>query len=156
MFGIRYYGLQHTTSNHPFLECFMVVNGLKAARVCLTLFACSGGRQVAIGWCNCQLFDYKHELRVGTLSLPMWPDDEANPIGTCVENFVSNAFQLIVEFDSYQLPVVFPTETAGTPLSLFEKLCFPQPIQSQSKSLKIQSRLEFRRLVMKIVRESKT
>jgi hypothetical protein len=40
----------------------------------------------------------------------MWPNERANPIGTCIANNNSNAGVLYVEFDSYTLPVVYPTE----------------------------------------------
>jgi phosphatidylinositol-4,5-bisphosphate 3-kinase len=88
----------------------------RAARVCFTLYARppkgEGSRDVPIGWVNCQLFNFKHELRTGIISLNMYRDDKANPIGTCVPNAISNAATLFVEFDSYKLPVVFPTDTS--------------------------------------------
>ena len=41
----------------------------------------------------------------------MWPDEKANPIGTCVQNNSTlTPAQLYIEFDVYSLPVVFPTE----------------------------------------------
>jgi phosphatidylinositol-4,5-bisphosphate 3-kinase len=55
------------------------------------------------------LFDYKHELKTGVHTLGMWPDAAANPIGTCVCNS-GGSVVLFVEFESYPLPVVFPTE----------------------------------------------
>jgi hypothetical protein len=61
-----------------------------------------------LGWVNCALFDYKHELRSGLMSLNLWPDEKANPIGTCVANHQGNAATLYIEFDAYALPVVFP------------------------------------------------
>lgn len=61
-----------------------------------------------VAWVNCMLFDYKHELKTGVHTLGLWPDAEANPIGTCIGNTTGSV--LYVEFDSYPLPVVFPTE----------------------------------------------
>ncbi len=55
------------------------------------------------------LFEYKHELKTGVQTLGMWPDAAANPIGTCVSN-TGGPMALVVEFESYPLPVVFPTE----------------------------------------------
>jgi len=87
----------------------------RAARICFTLLATKGHerinekKDVAVAWVNCQLFDFKHELRQGLLSLNMWADEAANPIGTCVQNSVLNASHLVVRLDEHQLPVVFPT-----------------------------------------------
>lgn len=75
-----------------------------------------------MAWVNCMLFDYKHELKTGMHTLGMWPDDAANPIGTCVTN-TGGSVVLFVEFESYPLPVVFPTEsfTQGILLLLIKK-----------------------------------
>jgi hypothetical protein len=67
-------------------------------------------KDVPLGWVNLPLFDYKHQLRSGLLSLNLWPNEKANPIGTCIPNSSGNAACLFVEFDSYSLPLVFPTE----------------------------------------------
>jgi len=89
----------------------------RATRVCFTLYLSTSSSKkdesnnVALGWVAFQLFDYKHELRCGIMSLNMWPDSKANPIGTCVGNSNDiNAMTLFIEFDTYELPVVFPTE----------------------------------------------
>jgi hypothetical protein len=54
--------------------------------VCFTLwFKFSTKRDdadVPVAWVNCQLFDYKHQLNTGAMTLNMWPDDKANPIGS--------------------------------------------------------------------------
>eukprot|EP01113_Clastostelium_recurvatum_P028422 TRINITY_DN3438_c0_g1_i4.p1 TRINITY_DN3438_c0_g1~~TRINITY_DN3438_c0_g1_i4.p1 ORF type:complete len:1453 (-),score=442.67 TRINITY_DN3438_c0_g1_i4:115-3945(-) len=63
-----------------------------------------------LAWVNCQLIDYKHELKTGIVSLGMWPDAAANPIGTCVCNSAAGVSTLFIEFDRYTLPVTFPTE----------------------------------------------
>jgi phosphatidylinositol-4,5-bisphosphate 3-kinase len=65
---------------------------------------------IPIAWVNCLLITHDHELRSGALSLRMWRDEKANPIGTCVQNSSSSAPILHVGFDEYQLPVVFPTK----------------------------------------------
>ena len=39
-------------------------------------------RDTAVAWVNCQLFNFKHELRAGPYGFSMWPDAPANPIGT--------------------------------------------------------------------------
>lgn len=83
--------------------------------MCFTLYERKDGVDTALAWVNCMLFDYKHELKTGVHTLGMWPDAPANPIGTCVSNPASSTV-LFVEFESYPLPVVFPTEayTKGT------------------------------------------
>lgn len=82
----------------------------RAARVCFTLWARTKDRDVALGWVSCQLVDYKHQLKTGLHGLSMWPDEEANPIGTTEGNPAANAMLLYVQYDEYPLPVVFPTE----------------------------------------------
>ena len=82
----------------------------KGARVCFTLWGRKGTEDVALGWVNLQLIDYKHELRTGLVSLSLWPNEQANPIGTCIANGSPNAPMLYIEFDTYSLPVVYPTE----------------------------------------------
>jgi phosphatidylinositol-4,5-bisphosphate 3-kinase len=81
----------------------------RATRVCFTLYEKKDGVDTALAWVSCMLFDYKHELKTGVHTLGMWPDAAANPIGTCFSNPASSIV-LFVEFESYPLPVVFPTE----------------------------------------------
>jgi hypothetical protein len=47
------------------------------------------------------------------MTLNLWHNEEANPIGTCGSN-TSAEMPLFVEFDQYALPVVFPTEPLFT------------------------------------------
>eukprot|EP01114_Cavostelium_apophysatum_P016118 TRINITY_DN4532_c0_g2_i2.p1 TRINITY_DN4532_c0_g2~~TRINITY_DN4532_c0_g2_i2.p1 ORF type:complete len:1434 (+),score=438.70 TRINITY_DN4532_c0_g2_i2:87-4388(+) len=86
----------------------------RASRICFSLFAKTTSKkedvEVPLGWVGCQLVDYKHELRTGLMSLNMWPDGPANPIGTCVSNASSSAPTLFIEFETFAMPVVFPTE----------------------------------------------
>ena len=78
----------------------------RAARVC-------AHQEIPLGWVACQLFDYKNELKTGLMTLNLWHNEEANPIGTCGSN-TSTEMPLFVEFDQYALPVVFPTEPLFT------------------------------------------
>ena len=89
----------------------------RATRLCMTLFATtkSGAitnikKDIPIGWVNSLLFSHNHELKTGIHSLNLWFDEKANPIGSCVQNSSKNSSPLFIEFDSYQLPVVFPTK----------------------------------------------
>ncbi|KAL6059622.1 Phosphatidylinositol 4,5-bisphosphate 3-kinase catalytic subunit gamma isoform [Balamuthia mandrillaris] len=80
---------------------------------------------IALGWVNMTVFDYKHEMRRGLNALSMWPDRKANPIGTCVQNIGPNsntATQIFVEMSSYPLPVVFPTEPMQLTVEQTQKL----------------------------------
>jgi hypothetical protein len=57
---------------------------VQATRLCVTLFVRDGRSNTRpIGWVNCQLFDYRDRMLTGPLSLCMWPNGPANPIGTC-------------------------------------------------------------------------
>ena len=69
---------------------------------------------IPIAWVNCQLILYNHELRTGRVPLRMWPDEKANPIGTCVQNYDVLAPLIHLQFDEYQLPVIFPTKPSFT------------------------------------------
>eukprot|EP01119_Soliformovum_irregulare_P017393 TRINITY_DN5165_c0_g1_i1.p1 TRINITY_DN5165_c0_g1~~TRINITY_DN5165_c0_g1_i1.p1 ORF type:complete len:1287 (-),score=389.49 TRINITY_DN5165_c0_g1_i1:1418-5278(-) len=89
----------------------------RGTRLCFTVFARPtfrkddfSNKDTPLGWVACQLFDYKHELRTGLISLHLWPNDIANPIGTCVGCASPSAATLFIELDTYALPVVFPTE----------------------------------------------
>lgn len=102
----------HPRLNHTLEFSSLRLSNLpRAARLCITLWSTRvGSSKVPVGWVNLQLSDYKHELRQGVISLPLWSDDEANPIGTCVPNSAPGMPILYLEMDSYALPVVFPTE----------------------------------------------
>lgn len=88
----------------------------RATRVCVTMWGKLikkdelGNKELPLGWANIQLFGYKHELKSGLAAINIWPDEKANPIGTCVGNSNPLSSTLYLEFDSYPLPVVFPTE----------------------------------------------
>jgi len=109
----------HPRWNQWLISTTKLCNLPRGARVCFTVWGRPSKKEatekVAFGWVNCRLFDYKHELVTGTKRLNMWPDGEANPIGTCVPNQKPGCPVLFVEFDTYPLPVVFPTEAMNLP-----------------------------------------
>jgi phosphatidylinositol-4,5-bisphosphate 3-kinase len=123
----------------------------RATRICFTLWASSSRKEShPIAWVNCQLFDYKHELRTGIISLNMWPDNKANPIGTCVQSPDTTTPMLFLQFERYATPVVFPTqrwqsETYPVPTSITPQeqqrlkfLCTADPLyplESKDKQL---------------------
>ena len=64
----------------------------------------------AIGWVNFHPFDFKGELASGNVSLLLWPMNgvqEANPIGTSVENIEGHhsAIKLTVGFVPRRTPL---------------------------------------------------
>eukprot|EP00727_Mastigamoeba_balamuthi_P000750 m51a1_g10672 putative phosphatidylinositol- -diphosphate 3-kinase (1278) ;mRNA; f:26325-31812 len=115
----------------------------REARVCFTLHSTGSRataderRDAALGWTASLLFDFKQELRAGASAMNMWPDERANPIGAFVPNpDDSGACQVLyVEFETYVLPVVFPTETlsdtAAPAVEIKVDSCDEQPQQQQ-------------------------
>eukprot|EP01088_Endostelium_zonatum_P015669 TRINITY_DN3956_c0_g1_i1.p1 TRINITY_DN3956_c0_g1~~TRINITY_DN3956_c0_g1_i1.p1 ORF type:complete len:1236 (-),score=318.64 TRINITY_DN3956_c0_g1_i1:189-3761(-) len=66
-----------------------------------------------IGWVNLCLFDYRHELLCGTHEMKTWKDGErGSAMGTIIQNVndINNPASIVVEFTSFDRPVVFPTE----------------------------------------------
>jgi hypothetical protein len=79
------------------------------ARLCITLWGCVGEQSaVPLGWTNLLLFDYRHVLQHGMHDVPLWPDEVANPIGTCSHNDAdgARAASISLRFNDYVLPVV--------------------------------------------------
>lgn len=91
----------------------------RATRICFTVWATKKHYKTALdvplAWINFQIFDYKHEMRTGPITLNMWIDDQSNPIGTCVQNDGENPPTLYIRMEEFQLPVVFPTEEISIP-----------------------------------------
>jgi len=89
----------------------------RAARMCFTLYARQLGKKESgdtpLAWVSMQLFNHKDQLVTGSHSQRMWPNGEANPIGCNQENLSNYGSEppvLFVEFDSYVLPVVIPSQ----------------------------------------------
>ncbi|KYQ96905.1 phosphatidylinositol-4 [Tieghemostelium lacteum] len=76
----------------------------------------NGKKDFPIGWVNLMVSDYKSQLRSGPMELSLWPDDVANPLGTCSQNQSPTAVKLFLEFEQFSLPVVFPHRTVKTPV----------------------------------------
>jgi len=68
-----------------------------------------------IGWVNLMLSDFKSELRSGIQQLSLWPDDIANPLGTCSNNPSGQAVTLLLQFEEFAQPVIFPSKNTKTP-----------------------------------------
>ncbi|EGC30605.1 hypothetical protein DICPUDRAFT_58194 [Dictyostelium purpureum] len=61
-----------------------------------------------IGWANLMISDFRHQLRQGLVQLSLWPNEFSNPLGTCSNNPNPNSVNLILEFEEFDLPVIFP------------------------------------------------
>lgn len=68
-----------------------------------------------LGWVSCTVFDYMNTLCKGRKIFYLWPNERANPAGGSWENCTAakSSGKLIVDFEDYLTPVVFPTH--GTP-----------------------------------------
>eukprot|EP00002_Diphylleia_rotans_P005530 TRINITY_DN1469_c0_g2_i1.p1 TRINITY_DN1469_c0_g2~~TRINITY_DN1469_c0_g2_i1.p1 ORF type:complete len:1062 (-),score=220.71 TRINITY_DN1469_c0_g2_i1:385-3570(-) len=102
-----------------------------ATRICFTLYAKGYKEDVPLAWVNCQLLDFRHQLQSGVLSMKMWLNDRANPIGTCVGNLSEKQPPILtVEFEQYALPVVLlPKEVKTSAEAIAARL--PSPEESR-------------------------
>ncbi|KAK2959334.1 putative Phosphatidylinositol 3-kinase 1 [Blattamonas nauphoetae] len=116
----------------PRFDCVMSsaikINQIPAAsRVCLTLYIQETPRysnpgigqpavpnpkdDYAISWVSCPVFDFRGALSSGLTILPLWPDEEANPIGSCTANIGDpKAPKIVLDFPEFFTPVIFPRE----------------------------------------------
>jgi len=63
------------------------------------------------------------------VTLKMWPDGKANPIGTCVENLRSSKpVRITLGFHAYPQPIAFPKVEPVTVLPMLEVRSFVSPI----------------------------
>ena len=82
-----------------------------------------------LGWVALPLFDFKGVLVSGTHLLGLWPDDAANPVGTCTSNLLHPSSVILqVEFERYLADIVFPDFESNGWLPCDETdRCEPQP-----------------------------
>lgn len=95
----------------------------RESRLCLTLYGIPptskgntlNSSRTPLGWVAVPLFDFKGVLVSGTQLLGLWPDDTANPVGTCTSNLLHPSSVILqVEFERYLADIVFPDfETNG-------------------------------------------
>jgi len=89
----------------------------REARLCLTLYGIAptskgnslNTTRTPLGWVAVPLFDFKGVLVSGTHLLGLWPEEPANPVGTCTSNILHPASVILqVEFERYLADIVFP------------------------------------------------
>ena len=95
----------------------------RESRLCLTLYGIAptskgntlNATRAPLGWVAVPLFDFKGVLVSGTQLLGLWPDDVANPVGSCTSNLLHPSSVLLqVEFERYLADIVFPDfESSG-------------------------------------------
>ena len=93
----------------------------RTARLCITLWSRTASKKKLsldrdfelrpVGWVNVPIMDFKGYMKAGLTRVSLWPDEKANPIGTCTCLQNTDDAALFLRFDSFSHPVVFPTET---------------------------------------------
>ncbi|PIK56433.1 hypothetical protein BSL78_06677 [Apostichopus japonicus] len=84
----------------------------REARLCFTLYGTASNppEKVCLGWVVVPLFNYQSVLTSGTHLLGLWPNGNANPIGTCASNLLSmDSVILQVDFLRFKDELVFPS-----------------------------------------------
>jgi hypothetical protein len=75
---------------------------------------------VPLGWVNINLVNFKGHFVSGRVTRRLWPNEKANPIGTCVENIKTpNPIILTLELSSFS--AYHPTPVVFTPLVVGEE-----------------------------------
>ena len=99
-----------------------------------------GAFKKPLGWVSCTVFDYMNVLRRGKKIFYLWPNERANPAGGSWESCLPSkaAGKLIVEFEDYLTPVVFPTH--GTPSTQSSDSAAAPTNASQQQQQKQQAR----------------
>lgn len=89
----------------------------RESRLCLTLYGfspvakgnSSNPVRTPLGWVAVPLFNFKGLLVSGTQLLGLWPEDTANPVGSCTSNLLHPSSVILqVEFERYLADIVFP------------------------------------------------
>ena len=109
----------------------------RESRLCFTLYGVQpigkgntlNTSRTPLGWVALPLFDFRGVLVSGTHLLGLWPDDAANPVGTCTSNLLHPSSVILqVEFERYLADIVFPDFESNGWLPRDETdRCEPQP-----------------------------
>ena len=109
------------------LEVWQIPRG---SRLCITLYACKIKNKnmtfkkedlgSPLGWVSINLVNFKGQFASGRLYKRLWPNEKANPLGTCVDNIkTTNPIIATVEFTTFMkfhpsiisyTPLVHPSE----------------------------------------------
>jgi len=80
----------------------------RETRMYATVYA-ERSKKVVIGWFGYQLFDYLGNYKTTPVVQPLWMNEEANPLGTCMpNNNLSDCVLLTFEMPPSRLPISFP------------------------------------------------
>ncbi|XP_071493247.1 phosphatidylinositol 4-phosphate 3-kinase C2 domain-containing subunit beta-like [Diadema antillarum] len=83
----------------------------REARICLSLCGVdmNSGEKTVLGWVAVPLFNFRSVLLTGSQLLGLWPENQANPIGTCASNLLSPTSAILqVDFSTFKHIVIFP------------------------------------------------
>lgn len=91
----------------------------RESRLCLTLYGLSPATKsgsltaartrTPLGWTAVQLFDFNGVLISGSQLFGLWPNEAANPMGSCTSNLVDKRSAILqVDFTSHLSDIVFP------------------------------------------------
>ena len=110
------------------------------SRVCITLYQrkenSSTSPKLPIANINISLFDFKDHFRTGVVTLQMWTDEEANPIGTCMENLRASKGSVPIihlSFHSFPMNVAYPHLN---PVVLYDNHTIIQPTENEILTLR--------------------
>jgi phosphatidylinositol-4,5-bisphosphate 3-kinase len=121
------------------LEVWQIPRG---SRLCITLYAARIKNKnmtfkkedlgMALGWVSINLVNFKGHFASGRVYKRLWPNEKANPLGTCVDNIKTpNPIIATVEFTTFMkhhpslityTPLVHPGEEVS-----INKYCIPDP-----------------------------
>ena len=103
-------------------QCFMefgieLRNLPRESKLCLTLYGVSpppknatmAPTRTPLGWTAVQLFDFNGVLVSGSQLFGLWPNQAANPLGTCTSNLIDKRSAILqVDFPQHMSDIVFP------------------------------------------------
>ena len=112
----------------------------RESKLCLTLYGLApptkngtiASSRTPLGWTAVQLFDFNGALVSGSQLFGLWPNQAANPLGTCTSNLIDKRSAILqIDFASHPSDIVFPalkipepeTDMPGAvPMEMFNKL----------------------------------
>jgi phosphatidylinositol-4-phosphate 3-kinase len=89
----------------------------RESKLCLTLYGLPpvakngtmSPQQTPLGWTAIQLFDFNGHLVSGSQLFGLWPNQAANPLGTCTSNLIDKRSAILqIDFSRHLSDIVFP------------------------------------------------